>query len=135
MPNGYDHPHFHIRFKGKKEAYKSRHRVVPPTPPTRDRQAHAAHLQEQYSSAIAALANRYPDAEGFYLRFTVPEDQEHIVESLENQKRQIEVLAVKPESDGATTATVFVPEAQQNFFPTKFHAYSTRDTKTGRPQK
>lgn len=134
MPNGYDHPHFHLRFKGKKEAYKSRLRVVPPAPPTRDRQEHATDLQEQYSRAITALTERNPDAEGFYLKFTVPPTQGHIVDNLENQKKQIEVLSVRSLDDGATAATVFVPEAHQNFFPTKFDAYRTKDTRTGRPK-
>lgn len=134
MPNGYDHPHFHIRFKGKKEAYKSRQRVIPPGPPTRDRKEHATHLQEQYSSAVEALTDKYPDAEGFYLKFTVPAAQEHIVDNLENQKKQIEVLAVRSLDDGATAATVFVPEAQHNFFPAKFDAYRIKDTKSGRPK-
>lgn len=134
MPNGYDHPHLHIRFKGKREAYKSRLRVIPPEPPGRDRSKHGALLQDQYSRAIESLRHQNPDAEGFYLKFTVPAEHEHIVESLESQKKQIEVVATKPLEDGATVAVVFIPETQQNFFPVKLDAYQTKNTKSGRPK-
>jgi Subtilase family len=134
MANPYQHPHLWIRFFGKKETYKSGQKIVPPAPPERNRETHASYLIEQFYKAIDSARAQNPDADGFYLKFVVPPGHEHIVDALESRKKRIEVVGTKPLASGETAAIVSIPRENQNFFPAKFDAYKSKNTKTGRPK-
>jgi hypothetical protein len=55
---------------------------------------------------------------------------------LENRQKKIELVAVKPLADGEETirATVFIPEAQADYFATKVEQYRDEETKKGNPK-
>src|SRR5205085_10986404 len=86
------------------------------------------------------LADRDPGiaegTPGFYLQFELPIEHQHVVDSLENRKKAIELVAVQPAGVGDETisATVFVPETAADFFDKRIEAYRDKETRTGRPK-
>jgi hypothetical protein len=85
-------------------------------------------------------ANREPTiAEGepgFYLQFAIEASQVGAVESLEDKRKAIELVAVRPPADGETmvSATVFVPDRSAEFLSQKIEAYRDEVTRYGRPK-
>src|SRR5262249_59950129 len=75
-------------------------------------------------------------APGFYLQFELPIEHQHALDSLENNPKAIELVAVQPVAEGHDTisATVFVPERAADFFDKRIEAYRHAEAKTGRPK-
>jgi hypothetical protein len=74
-----------------------------------------------------------------YVQFESPPDTELKVESLEDRRKGIDLVAVQSfqrETDGPTVqlATVFVPDGQIKHFITRFEQYATEQTKKGEPR-
>ncbi len=137
-------PHFLIEGGGQAEPYTSPRIVITGLPPARVRATHARKLTEALATAVnaarenltrrdRALAEGEP---GFYLEFTVPAAERAAVEGLENKPAAIELVAVRPISEGEETvsATVFVPERSAEFFARKVNDYREQNTKSGRPR-
>lgn len=139
-----DRPHFHVQGSGDAENYTSPRTVVTGLPPARIRAAHAAYLEQALGTAVATarqlLDGRDPAVaegeSGFYLDFEVPADHQSALDGLENRLKKIELVAVKPPADGDDTvrATVFVPEAQADYFAIKVEQYRAEETRGGNPK-
>ena len=139
-----DRPHFLVQGSGEREIYTSPRRGSSGLPPSRVRAAHAAKLEKALGQAIAGARQQLKERDpqiaegepGFYLDFEVPAEHQAAVEGLENRLKKIELVAVQPLSEGSETvrATVFVPEAQADYFTNKVEQYRDEDTDTGRPR-
>jgi hypothetical protein len=115
-------------------------------PPARNRAEHAAALRQALTSALvqADAVRALPDAAaaggtpGFYLEFELPRQQVGVVDKLEKRGRgqQIELVAVISSNENAerVTATVFVPDAQRDYYLRKIEAYRTEETPSGKPK-
>ena len=107
--------------------------------PERDRIAHADQLTQALTNAVRAgealLAQRDSavagGVPGFYLEFEMPAAavKSGTVESLENRrgKHPIELVSVRPLNEEKVAATVFVPEAQRDYYLKKVTAYRDED--------
>ncbi|MFC5384659.1 S8 family peptidase [Aquamicrobium segne] len=139
-----DRPHFHFEGGGQAEPYTSPRLVISRLPPDRVRVGHAQKLERAIGSAVvearrklAARDEAIAEGErGFYLEFEIPAAERAAVENLENKPAAIELVAVRPITDGNETvaATVFVPERSAEFFSRKIAAYRDEDTKSGKPK-
>ena len=139
-----DRPHLHVEGGGRNERYTSPRLVLTGLPPSRARAAHAARLKTQLDDAIvqARIHIAARDAEvaegtaGFYLQFDIPVDHQSAIDSLENKRKAIELVAVRPPAEGETTvsATVFVPEAAADFYDRRIEAYRATESKSGNPR-
>ena len=137
-------PHFLVQGSGESEIYTSPRRGSSGLPPARARAAHAAKLEQALGTAVAAArealgARDAAVAEGepgFYLDFDVPIEHQSALDGLENRRKKIELVAVHPPEEGAATvtATVFVPEADADYFTGKVEQYRDEDTKSGNPK-
>src|SRR4051812_4941148 len=94
-------PHLHIEGGGQNEPYTSPRMVIKGLPPARARAAHAARLKEAIDEAVEQARIRLADREpgiaegtpGFYLQFELPIEHQHVVDSLENKQKAIELVA------------------------------------------
>jgi Subtilase family len=137
-------PHLHIEGGGQNEPYTSPRLTIRGLPPPRARAAHADRLKQAVDQAVEQARVRIAAREegvaegtpGFYLQFELPIDHQHVVDSLENKPKAIELVAVQPRAQGANTisATVFVPERAADFFDKRIEQYRDEDTKTGKPK-
>ena len=137
-------PHFLVQGGGESEIYTSPRRSSTGLPPPRARAAHAAKLEQALRQAIAGarqqLQTRDPQlAEGeagFYLDFEVPVEHRAALDALENRPKKIELVAVRPLGEDAETvlATVFVPEAQAEYYSNKIEQYRDEETARGNPK-
>lgn len=137
-------PHLHVEGGGRNEPYTSPRIVITGLPPARARAAHALRLKQAIDQAIvqarAQIAARQEDvaegAAGFYLQFEIPVDHQTAIDSLENKPKSIELVAVRPPTEGEETisATVFVPESSADFYDKRIEAYRTEETKSGKPK-
>jgi hypothetical protein len=138
-------PHLHVEGGGLSEPYTSPKLVIKGLPPVRARAAHAAKLKQAVDQAMQQarvwLAGRAEGiaegTPGFYLQFDLPVEHQHVVDSLENKNKAIELVAVRPpaEGDAVLSATVFVPEASADFFDKRIKAYRDQSSpKTGKPR-
>lgn len=149
MPAPRNRKHLLVPTPPSAEAYRPHPRKIEvPTyvgPP--DRRRHAAALSD-------ALAEAYRQAEvtrsavdiavqgaqpGLYIEFESPPGVDLKLESLEQQRRRIELVAVRRESvvpDGPEVqfATVFVPDGALRHFFERFHQYSEETTRKGEPR-
>jgi hypothetical protein len=97
-------------------------------------------VDQAIEQARIRLADREPGVAegtpGFYLQFELPIEHQHVVDSLENKKKAIELVAVQPAAVGDETisATVFVPETAADFFDKRIEAYRDKETRTGKPK-
>jgi hypothetical protein len=119
---------------GEREIYTSPRRGSSGLPPARVRAAHAAiaGARQQLKERDPQFAEGEP---GFYLDFEVPAEHQAAVDGLENRLKKIELVAVHPLLEGSETvrATVFVPEAQADYFTNKVEQYRDEETDGGRP--
>lgn len=139
-----DRPHLHVEGGGQSEPYTSPRLAITGLPPARVRAAHAGKLEEAVGTAVAQarrfLEERDPaiaeGERGFYLEFDIPASERAAVEGLENKRKAIELVVVRPpvEGDEFLTATVFVPESAADFFTKKVEAYRDKNTPTGKPK-
>jgi hypothetical protein len=129
---------------GEREIYTSPRRGSSGLPPARVRAAHAAKLERALGQAIAGARQQLKERDpqfaegepGFYLDFEVPAEHQAAVDGLENRLKKIELVAVHPLLEGSETvrATVFVPEAQADYFTNKVEQYRDEETDGGRPR-
>jgi hypothetical protein len=139
-----DRLHFHVEGGGQAELYTSPRLVITGLPPARVRAAHAQKLERAVGTAVAEARRKLAARDeavaegemGFYLEFEIPAAERAAVEGLENKPAAIELVAVRPVTEGEETvsATVFVPERSAEFFSRKITAYEDENTRTGRPK-
>src|SRR5262245_60609022 len=128
-----DRPHLHVEGGGQSEPYTSPRLSIKGKPPARARAAHATKLKRELDRAVEQARTHIADREegvaegapGFYLQFELPIDHQHVVDSLENRPKAIELVAVRPPAHDANTisATVFVPEHAADFFDKRIEQY------------
>ena len=112
-----------------------------------DRRAHAEALSTALRHAHEEALRRRADtgvavvgaSPGLYIQFESPPGIELKLESLEDRRKGIELLAVQtsPSASGDASiqlATVFVPDGALKHFFTRFEQYATQDTKNGEPR-
>ncbi len=112
-----------------------------------NRQEHAASLQaalsvaerESRASRRAQPITVHGAVPGVYVQFDSPPGVELKIESLEDKRKGIEVVAVRttrlePQQPPIQRATVFVPDGQLKHFVTRFEQYSREQTKKGEPR-
>src|SRR5580658_5828419 len=137
-------PHLYLAGSGKAEPYTTKLRPRGRPLPQRERAVHAEVVRLALTGAMAAAAvergEREPDilagTPGFYLDFELPLGSEDAAERLENRRKHIELVAVRPESgDSPARATVFVPDsAADHFLLRKADEYRDENTRTGEPK-
>lgn len=139
----HDLPHLYLQGGGEAEPYTSRRRGGSPNLPQRDRAVHAESLRQALVGAMEAAAVRRLERDasiaagtlGFYLDFEIPPGFEDAVQSLEDRRKQIELVAVRQASDASPAlATVFVPDSANNHFLKKVEAYRSEETRSGKPK-
>src|SRR5712672_2524046 len=94
-------PHLHVEGGGQNERYISPRRGLMGLPPARARAAHAARLKQQVDDAIVQARIQIAAREagvaagmaGFYLQFDIPVDHQSAIDSLENKREAIELVA------------------------------------------
>ena len=138
--------HLVIQAPPTAEPYTPHARTISPETFARpaDRQQHGASLraallaaeQEAIASRQAQPIAVHGAAPGVYVQFDSPPGIELKLESLEDKRKGIEVVAVRtarlqPEQPPVQRATVFVPDGQVKHFITRFEQYSQEQTKKG----
>ena len=126
------------------EDYRRHARMVtiPPVPEPPDRVRHAKELRaalsnaerESHESRQSVDIRVHGATPGLYIQFESPPDVELKLESLEDKRKGIEVLAVRTlEDPPVQLATVFVPDGALKHFVRRFEKYETEKTKKGEP--
>lgn len=145
MPDNMDvRPHFILGQTGVAEPFTSPATGGgrPKTVPARNRQQHAAYLNNQLQSLVGQQATIRTEAEAFDLESAIGiqivfesfPDIELAVASLADERQKIELLNVV-HRDGKTIATVFVPEGKLSVFENKIQDYlEGKADKAGRPR-
>lgn len=146
MPGPRNRKHLLIRKAPSTDQYSPHgKRIVlarPPGPP--DRSRHATVLGEALEKArLEAEAGRkdvgfsvYDAHPGLYIDFQSPPDVELALESLEDRRKGIEVVSVRPfeqEQGVVEHAVVFVPDGMLKHFFDRFRQYAEEKTKKGEP--
>lgn len=141
--------HLVIQAPPAAEPYTPHARTISPETFARpaDRQQHGASLQAALLAAQReSIASRQTQpivvhgaAPGVYVQFDSPQGVELKIESLEDKRKGIEVVAVRttrvqPDQAPVQRATVFVPDGQVKHFITRFEQYSQEQTKKGEPR-
>jgi hypothetical protein len=149
MPAPRNRKHLLVRTAPSAEAYRPHPRKIEqPTyagPP--DRQRHAAALRDALTEAQRqAEANRaaveisvHGAQPGLYVEFESPPGVDLKLESLEDRRRGIEMVAVRrgpadPEGLAIQFATVFVPDGALRHFFDRFQKYTGETTQKGEPR-
>lgn len=110
----------------------------PPIPP-RNRRQHGQSLSSEYRTAWKAALTRGQVSDvntlpkGVALEFSSAPRFDLALNSLENEKHNIRLLAVRREGD-TTHATVGIPLASEAHFLKRFDDYIEKDTRKGAPQ-
>ncbi len=139
---GRPHPHIYLQGTGARLGYTAYQAGGDGGGglPQRDRVGHANALTQALTAVVQqgemVLANREANIaageKGFYVEFTLPSGQAEIVDKLENRRGRfpIELVNVHPAEEGQVSATVFVPEAQKDYYLKKVSAYRDDDNVT-----
>lgn len=135
-------PHIYVENSGLSEPYTSKSRGNTPTPPTRERAAHAENLLRSLNGALqevqggihANIAVDERDRRGFVLEFRMPLGSERFVEKLEDRRQHIELLSVSDRGNNGLVASVYVPMRAQQHFIRKIERYRDEETRKGRPK-
>ncbi|GAA3719782.1 S8 family peptidase [Sphingomonas cynarae] len=139
---GRPHPHIYLQGTGARQGYTAYQAGGDGGGelPQRDRVGHANALTQALTEVVqqgeTVLANRDANIaageKGFYVEFTLPLGQADIVDKLENRQGRfpIELVNVHPGEEGQVSATVFVPEAQKDYYLKKVAAYRDDDNVT-----
>ena len=133
--------HLYLAGGAVAEHYTTKRRGRSYPDPIRDRAAHSAALLASLNQALAAVPHQAiapPQGEvvrpsGFYLEFRLPRGEEDFADKLEDRRRHIELVTVKPLEDGVS-ATVWVPLTAAEHFKEKNRNISRR-THKGRQAK
>jgi hypothetical protein len=134
--------HIYIENSGRPEQYTSRAGGSTPTPPARERTAHADALLGSLNAALGQVqaglgAVRAPDdpaSSGFILEFRMPLGAEKFIEKLEDRRQHIEVLSVSDRGENGLVASVYVPMGAQQHFIRKIERYRDEHTIKGNPK-
>lgn len=144
MPGPRNRKHILITDPPTVEGYTPHKRRIeaaaPPSPP--NRQAHAAALKAALQEASQQAAQRRAATDivvegakpGIYIEFDGVANVSVKLESLENKRMGIELVAVRQELSGVEgemlqKATVFVPDGSLKHFVNRFDEYATETTK------
>ena len=133
--------HLYLAGGAVAEHYTTKRRGRSYPDPIRDRAAHSAALLASLNQALAAVPHQAiapPQGEavkpsGFYLEFRLPRGEEDFADKLEDRRRHIELVMVKPLEDGVS-ATVWVPLTAAEHFKKKIETYRDELTKGGKPK-
>ncbi len=149
MPASRNRRHIFVPTPPSTEAYTPYGRKIEPPSFQRpgDRQQHADRLKEALAQAQrdamesrGALGIAVHGAQpGLYIQFESPPDIGLKLESLEDKRKGIEVVAVQHvprgnEQPPLQLATVFVPDGALKHFVKRFEEYATAQTKKGEPR-
>jgi hypothetical protein len=147
MPDDFprDRPHLFLRRSGEREPYRRPTQIIPPPRlPERNRETHAAALEQALGSAIIAARQQIANRDsaiaigmpGFYLDVELPPNERGGIDLLANRQQKMEVVAVRePAEEGAPLhASVFVPARAENYYIRKIEAYREQETQNGRPR-
>src|SRR5205809_356802 len=148
MPAPRNRRHVLIHTPPRTEAYTPHARKIVPSvlPGPSNRRRHAttlgaalARAQREAAASRGALGISIHGAEpGLYIQFASPAGVELKLESLEDRRKGIELVAVQMmrSPDGRLTqlATVFVPDGALKHFVTRFQQYATEQTSKGEPR-
>lgn len=148
MPAPRNRKHLLVRASPSTEEYTPHPRKieVPPIPAPRNRRLHAAALRAALRQAEKESAEARDEigisihgAEpGLYIQFESQSGVELKLESLEDKRKGIELVAVqtveRPEQRPVQLATVFVPDGKLSHFATRFQQYAVETTKKGEPR-
>lgn len=134
-------PHLYLAGGAVAEDYTTKRRGRTDPDPIRDRGVHSAALIASLDQVLAAIphpAMEQPQGEagktpGFYLEFQLPRGEEDFADKLEDRRRHIELVTVKPFGD-AVSATVWVPLTAAEHFKKKIEKYRDEHTKGGKPK-
>jgi hypothetical protein len=148
MPAPRNRKHLLVRTPPSTEAYTPHPRKIelPPIPAPRNRRQHAAALRTAIQQAEREASEEREElgitvhgAEpGLYIQFESVPGVELKLESLEDKRKGIELVAVqtveKREQPPVQLATVFVPDGKLTHFVTRFQQYAAEKTKKGEPR-
>ena len=139
-----DRQHILVPTKAVAKAYTPHSRdmsdlPVPSSP--RDRRKHADGLKAALSDAAAQADERRDQAAvtvtnadpGLYVQFNSQPDFELALESLENKRKGIELVAVV-DVGAVQRATVFIPRGEVKYFLQRFEDYASKKTVGGAPK-
>lgn len=140
--------HILVRTAPSREDYTPHRRRIelPPVPGPRSRRQHAGALKASLRDAEREEQARRQAAEivvhgaepGLYVEFDSQPGLQLKLETLEDRRKGIELVAVTQEQapDGTVTerATVFVPDGAVKHFIGRFEQYATEKTKKGEPR-
>lgn len=140
--------HLLVRTPPSTEAYTPHPKKIepPPIPPPRNRRQHAATLRAALQQAERETAQEREElgitvhgAEpGLYIQFESAPGVELKLDSLEDKRKGIELVAVqtaaRPGQPPIQLATVFVPDGELPHFATRFQQYAVEKTKKGEPR-
>ncbi|MCZ7586277.1 MAG: hypothetical protein M5R36_24780 [Deltaproteobacteria bacterium] len=120
--------------------------VLPPIQGPKNRRLHARTLTAALLKAVREAAQEREKIDitvhgaepGLYIQFESPPGVDLKLESLEDRRKGIELVAVqtieRPEQSRIQLATVFVPEGKLSHFVTRFEQYASVQTKKGEPR-
>ena len=149
MPAPRNRRHILVQTSPSVEAYTPHGRRINPSgyPGPADRRRHAAGLRDALTAARQqAQTDRattgisvYGAQPGLYIEFESPPGIDLKLQSLENRKRGIEVVAVRNAATDAEDgtiqlATVFVPDGALSHFFDRFRQYAEETTSKGQPR-
>lgn len=147
MPAPRNRRHLLVRKPPSSEEYSPHRRKIdlPAIPGPQNRQLHAEALntalrqveRETRQSRDAVQVSVHGAEPGLYVQFESPPGVELKLESLEDRRSGIELIAVQrlqqPEQLPVQLATVFVPDGKVRYFITRFEQYATEETKKPNP--
>src|SRR5713101_1823601 len=148
MPAPRNRKHLLVRTSPSTEEYTPHPRkiVVPPVPGPKSRRQHASALKAALGDADREnrrerdeLGIAVHGAEpGLYVQFESTPGVELKLESLEDRRKGIELVAVqtieRADQRPVQLATVFVPDGKLTHFVDRFQQYATERTKKGEPR-
>jgi hypothetical protein len=140
--------HLLVRTPPSREEYTPHPRmIVPPSVPgPRNRRQHASALRAALLQADRETRKErdglgisvHGGEPGLYIQFESPPGVELKLDSLEDRRKGIELIAVqnieRPEQPQVQLATVFVPDGQLKHFADRFRQYATERTGKGEPR-
>ena len=138
MPSGFKRQHLRIDHFVDLKPYRRPNRMVPARDLGRETERHAESLKRDLAQAwadaeglLAARDAKGVGAPGRYIDFETLPDQP--LPDLTWTSKGIRLASAARSPDGATTGTLFVPDAQQAFLNSKLDEYQNKRGSRGRP--
>lgn len=140
-----DRPHIFLQGNGAVEAYRRpNQKIDSPDLPIRDRQAHAAALEQAIGQALQEGRQRREVSDefatsgepGLYLEIELPSVGRGVIDQLADRRQNMELVTVRETDlpDGRLVASVFVPSRAEDYYSEKVQAYRAEETNKGRPK-